>query len=413
MGILNNTNNPLHEVYLGRKSVEPLERQLSIIRRKFKDTRYTPNISQDKEVIKFNRMAEKLFGYESFSLTISSAQYINAYTLPLAMYATKDEKKKLKQALIANPAGFKYSPNAHAVAISTLCFGLINSDNITDEEIFAVWLHEIGHTFFESVSDKDCVLSLSATLLDILDKANLNINYAIDNGHTLDDVKYDINGLRNTIRKVFEFNKINNLFSNLYNIITKPFNPIKNRIGKFFKHEGMKDNLRADRVDYTNEKFADTFAAIYGYGVPLHSGLLKMMTNYGDNYKEANDSISVSVGVFTRNINDIMEYVYNVKDEHPDGLTRIKTSTDYLKREIAREGIDPKLKREMIGQLERLNILIDEYVSVPRDKDNIAITRAFYTMLYNEFGGDRREQDTDNNALFDNTDSRYRDLRRK
>ena len=39
------------------------------------------------------------------------------------------------------------------------------------------------------------------------------------------------------------------------------------------------------------------------------------------------------------------------------------------------------------------------------------ILRIYSIMLYKKFGGDRREADTDNSALFDAIDNRYNDLK--
>ena len=99
-----------------------------------------------------------------------------------------------------------------------------------------------------------------------------------------------------------------------------------------------------------------------------------------------------------------------IDDEHPNDLARIKTSIEYLKRELAKEGLDPKIKRELMSQIEEMNKLIDDYINFPKDEDSIAVRRAYYKELYKRFGGDRREQDTDNQALFDEIDKRYNEL---
>ena len=109
-------------------------------------------------------------------------------------------------------------------------------------------------------------------------------------------------------------------------------------------------------------------------------------------------------------LKNFLNYVLNVQDEHPGDLARIKTSVDYLKREISKEGLDPKIKKELVAELNKLNKLIDDYINFPKDKDAMRIIRLYYTMLYKKFGGDRREQDTDNDALFDAIDDRFEDL---
>ena len=69
-------------------------------------------------------------------------------------------------------------------------------------------------------------------------------------------------------------------------------------------------------------------------------------------------------------ISDMFAFMSGVKDEHPDDLARIKVSVEYLKKEISREGIDPKLKSKLINQMDELNRIIDEFLNFPKDKDN-------------------------------------------
>ena len=39
------------------------------------------------------------------------------------------------------------------------------------------------------------------------------------------------------------------------------------------------------------------------------------------------------------------------------------------------------------------------------------VIRLYYIKLYEKFGGDRREQDADNDALFGTIDDRYKEVR--
>ena len=56
------------------------------------------------------------------------------------------------------------------------------------------------------------------------------------------------------------------------------------------------------------------------------------------------------------------------------------------------------------------NNYFNDYINFPKDQDSCRAIRLYYTMLYKKFGGDRREQDTDNDALFDAIDDRFEDL---
>ena len=109
-------------------------------------------------------------------------------------------------------------------------------------------------------------------------------------------------------------------------------------------------------------------------------------------------------------IKDLIEYNNDEQDEHPEKLARIKTSIDYIKRELAKEGLDPKIKNQLIDQLNSLNRLINDYKNFPKDKDSMRILRLYNIKLYEKFGGDRREKDTDNDSMFDAIDNRYREV---
>ena len=198
----------------------------------------------------------------------------------------------------------------------------------------------------------------------------------------------------------------------LNNFVIKPFNLAKSFVSKLFKKEAVEDNFSKKMTRYTDEKFADTFAAIYGYGPELHSGLQKIYTEIFKQYPQTRNSILVILNAYNLYINDLFAFMMGVQDEHPNDLARMKVAADYLKKEISREGLDPKMKTRMINQLDELNKIIDEYINFPKDQDNMRVIRTYYTLLYKKFGGDRREKIADNDALFDYVDTRYKDAYR-
>ena len=155
-----------------------------------------------------------------------------------------------------------------------------------------------------------------------------------------------------------------------------------------------------------------------GYGPELHSALLAMSKDYAENHVPTDKA--QPKGTLARILafpglmfDDWLAFVLNVKDEHPDGLARINVGIQYLKREIAKDGIDPKLKEDLLEQLEMLNKEIDRYIEYTgSDKDKLSIYRAYYVYLYKKFGGDRRESVTDNKALFDAIDQTINELKK-
>ena len=158
----------------------------------------------NKDVLKFNRMVEKLFGFSSFALNISPNQTINAYTWGTTVFKSKEELKRMINSLKASAnTGFYHDSSSGLVTgICTLNIGLINCNDFTDEEIIACILHEIGHNFFEAVTDKDCVYSLVFKIVKVLSDINRKINNNIITGKEInsDVIKQDVD---NTIKSFF------------------------------------------------------------------------------------------------------------------------------------------------------------------------------------------------------------------
>ena len=410
----------LNELYIGKDPILPLQNQFTIIRNKIKGKSFSTSINVDKEILKFNRMVEKLFGFSSFALNISPDQTINAYTWGATVFKSKEELKRMINSLKASATtGFYHDSSSGLVTgICTLNMGLINNDNFTDEEVIACILHEIGHNFFQAVTDKDCVYSLTFKIIKILSEVNKKINNNIINTKEINYniIKQDID---NIVKSFDLMGQLNNLFSKVKNrLFTIPHaisnttkNVMKYVSSKFFR-ESMEDNMRRTRYSYTNEKFADSFAVMYGYGIELHSFLQKISAYYMKelNVKESRNSVIIAYKVFDYMLKDAILYMMNLMDEHQKNLARIKVSIEYVKRELAKEGLDPKVKLELMNQVNEMQKLIDDYINFPKDEDNIAVRRAYYRELYKKFGGDRREQDTDNEALFSTIDKRFDEI---
>ena len=388
----------LHEVYFGREPVEDMFNQLVKIREKFINLPFNMNFSIDPEVIKFNRIVEKTFGLVSYSLTIEKDVLWNAYTLPVETFMTSEEVAKLRKALLSSPTGFKFNKNmARLSTITIMTSGIFYSKEITNEELMAVLLHEIGHSFFEAVVYGG-ICDSGKGILSVINKVNEIIKEKMKNREDVSDTEVS-----------FIMDNLSLKIRNIKNSIIRLVSRKRRGIIK----ESMEDNLRnRNRIGYTNEKFADMFASMYGFGPYNQTFLLKVENvQVNDYYKFSGVKTPGIIGTFikvqTKYISDALLYIANIADVHPNTLARCKTQIEYLKKEVAKESIDPKLKLILIAQIDELNKAIEEYVNFPKDEDSMRIQRLFYSKLYEKFGGDRREQDTDNNALFDLVDNRY------
>lgn len=390
----------LQEVYFGRGPIIPLQNQLNLIREKLADKPVTTTTNIDPDILKFNRLVEKVFGFNSFALYIQPNHLPNAYAIPVDTYFTDVEKMKIRSSLTANPNGFKYNSKTMGVKVSLIVavhIGLLENKEFTNEEIMATILHEIGHGFFEAVNDPDGTYTVAKKLVG-------SLTYALDCAK-----KYVKSGKKVTSEIVDkELSAISGWLGNMKSNISRL---VSNGKKKIFK-ESMADNMNKNRLAYTNEKFADTFAAMYGYAAEAHSVDVKIFKYIYDEALgvKTYPKIVETLKMYKWYFKDLIAYIFNTQDEHPEELARIKTAVDYIKHELSKEGLDPKIKNQLVDQLNRLNKLIEDYKNYPRDKDSMRILRLFHVKLYEKFGGDRREKDTDNNALFDYIDQRYKEV---
>lgn len=386
----------LQEVYFGREALAPMQKQITVIRNKLGLKQVTTTTNLDPEILKFNRMIEKFFGFDSFALYIQPNHIPNAYAIPVDTYFTDDQKKKIRASLTASASGFRYDPSMGKVSlIIAINQGLLENAEFTDEEIMATILHEIGHGFFEAVTDPDGSFTVAKKLVNALSFALGCAKINIKKGKT---VTMDL------IDK--ELSNIQGWLGNMKTNIARLALSVKNKIPM---KESMADNMTKNRLGYTNEKFADTFAAMFGYVIEVHTVDEKIFKYIYDNIRgvQTYPRIIETLKSYKLYLKDLVAYAFNTQDVHPEELARVKTSIDYIKKELSKEALDPKIKMQLVEQLNQLNKLVEDYKNFPKDKDSMRILRLYHIKLYEKFGGDRREKDTDNDALFQTIDDRY------
>lgn len=388
----------LNEVYFGKAPIQSMKAQLTKLRKKLKGKPITSTINLDAEILKFNRIVEKTFGFYNFALYLNHDPIPNAYTFGVETFYTTEEKEKIRKSILANPEGFKFDRKEAKVSmIAAMTSGMLDSEKITDDQIVAVLLHEIGHSYFEAVVLTDNGLDSARNLLDCLSFIHDKAMYIVTNGKEVTEkqIEKDLSQAKKIIDPVVK--KIKEIF-------VKKAHTLR---------ESMTDNISKRYLQYTNEKFADSFAASYGYGPELHDFLTKA---YEDIYRDINgvkqySHIEEILKVYRLYFLDLLAYGLHLQDEHPGELARLNVTLQYLKREVAKETIDPNMKRALLINIQKCESLMEDYMNYPKDQDSMRILRLYHIKLYEKFGGDRREKDTDNEALFAQIDKRYEELK--
>lgn len=407
----------LNEIYFGKQpELLEMEKQIGKIRRKFEYKKLFKNYNSCQETQDFNRMVENFFGFKTFSLLIDPHMTdYNAYTIPVSY---RVDGKLSKNAVIASKKGFKYRPEDKFCTVVCIYSGLMMDDRFTDAEILAIILHEIGHNFQTALTDNgglmdivyktSYVLQFPLILLQSLfigmpgvrtvalgSNAFGNMIYNAYNKACRED-KLFASGVQ-TLQNIggaigLGVRTINNIIvyaQMLFNPIGTMLNNLINRIYSTLRNFNI-INLLFKSQKYKDEKIADNFAAMYGYGADLTSGLGKMGTtapNALDNYIQTSpifgklyDLVLIPSRVFL--------YLF---DEHPEYPARIKNELNMLESDLERTDLDPKLRKELESNIKDIKTHYKSFLENVQVKDSHYFLKAYWLFLYKAFGGDIKE----------------------
>ena len=131
-------------------------------------------------------------------------------------------------------------------------------------------------------------------------------------------------------------------------------------IGHSFTHAVVDNGNVTDRVD---EKFADQFVAMYGYGPELNTALTKISKQY--QYLNTNNIRKIPVVNIFLGLGQIMQAFISrqvVGDEHPGMRARLVSLVKQLESDMQKTpNMKPKMKKELEDQIKRSKLLIDKY----------------------------------------------------
>ena len=163
---------------------------------------------------------------------------------------------------------------------------------------------------------------------------------------------------------------------------------------------------------YRNERIADNFAAMYGYGSDLNSALYKI-NDSADAAKEEQAKKEVRIPIISSiyDLNMTAAYVLlSSIDEHPGDLQRCQDQVALVEREVEKQDLDPKMRKVLQADLKackaQLGKLNDQIAKI--DDKNKA-KNIFMRGLYNlsKYDDVRKCLKFDDKHKFDNYDIIY------
>lgn len=363
---------PVQEVFIGK---DPLEKMHSIfcgmrngcLSAKGYKLPLTSSISA------FEKEIESVFGFKIFSFGIDPDPGINAFTYPITASFDINGSDYIE----TTKNGYRLKKECGLVAYSKITKGLWYNKNITNDECFAIFLHEIGHSFVnrsemvEQTEQATKQMIIATSVLNALlypwTIPNIIVGLLSSNNFAK---KFTLTVSK--IAKQFKLaRKINwglgKLWSNIALLFDKATNTallltgIPGLIagGNLAASKGMKPDQGPTR-GRSIERLADDFAKIYGYGNELATGLMKLnVESYGMYTFDFVMKNKTLKNWFDRQ-NDLSSQCSEKFDVHPASVDRIlsikKAMEDDLK---ASKDLDPRIKKELQQNLDDMNDIVE------------------------------------------------------
>ena len=420
----------LNEVYIGKtKDLLAAEQQLDVFRNKYMN-KYVLNtrVNSDPDLLKFDRMMEKIFGFGCFTLHIHNQAVCNAFTIPIDY---KIDGNNLYNGIIADNRGFKFKPEYDYSCIVGIYSGAIFNPGFTTSEIMALILHEIGHNFNSALHNSNAVLTTLfislVVIIEIIMKnkkqvmsmsfGNIYRRYVYKMGRSMREknalpvVAYDL-----FVQMINIILQCKNVISDAIKILTMgaftllfciliggcTFLSLLNPYTTIIKAVDFKSK-------YRNEETADNFATIYGYGPELSTALSKTNTK-----ESTNPSILMSEFNKIPIISTIMHLIETpgyilllLIDEHPNNVSRVKDQINLLKRELDKEDIDPKMAKYIKSDLKLCEEALDMLVDCSEGLNDPYLGMKLYnSMCY--YGNNTKKNIVGNKHKFEDYDNAFK-----
>ena len=253
---------------------------------------------------------------------------------------------------------------------------IILSKGLSPEEMMAILLHELGHSFELNLIATSITTvgflaypytliphSIKNILSSKLFASSVNfmnmkmpefISKLIRKGHALIDIFLGTPNFKIyiAIKKFFETT------SDFFKVIYDP----KERSEFFAKF------LSSAILDYSSERYADSFATTYGYGEALSSALRKL-TYLGKRTEEFSSYSRDTYGYII--CDTLAETFMSFTSPHPTTISRIKNQIKKLNRDLDKID-DPMIKKEIKKQIDQIQEIYDNYYKIgnrPQDID--------------------------------------------
>lgn len=389
----------LNEQYFGKTpEVLKIEQAIGNLRRKYIKQYDNTEIFDDPKRFKLNEAIEDAFGFGVVDVQFSLTKQINACTIPIGLALDESPAKELK---LDTKKGFKYNKSADYAVIIIITTGLFCNPEFTDGEVTAILLHEVGHNFSGATLPTVGVMSTLKSVIAAISSIGASLLVTANLGKQV-NINFDrfLRAKAKNLTKIFDmigliYNKIQDLLYEGYSVqkimvLLNPINAILLAIysvARYFTSNILFfiPNMIAG---YNDERFADSFAAMYGYGPELHEALVKL-----------DNTTLFSVDAMVKNCPVLSNYmdlallptlfIIRAFDEHPEIPARLHNTCKQIESDLNNKRYSPEMKARIKHDLAVMQKSVKRYEKINDDiaENPNSIKESYYKWL-SSFGGD-------------------------
>ena len=377
----------INEAYYGKEYVKSIESAMKEIHAVVSKDKYY-QLNNSPENAKLIKAIKDTFGFKEVSVTwTNTATNTGPYTIntnPIITYIVNNDTAK-------HTPGKPYYDQHHVLCVAiAMDSSLIYDARLTPAELTAVLIHEIGHNFDFSPNK---ILGNISTIFNMLMRAQYVtlVKYVMING-VLTLVPYSkeayvkimeldttISDIFPPLRKTFTFVRD---VSQLLNKIKATLNISKYAKAAIYYTQFIPFIFIANYFTRAGEVYADSFAASYGYGAEIGTGLDKL-THYYSGYGKYDD-MNLPTDPLIKIINDIMVFnseIFNfILAGHGTNQQRANRVLVKLKNDLRTGNYSPKMRKELEQQIKQAEENYDYIINLS-DDGRRTITTTFRSIL--------------------------------
>ena len=405
----------MNEAYFGKTpAVKKIEAIIDQLKRKY-DGQYTNmSVHNDPLRYKLNKQIEDTFGFGVVDVQFIQSMMVNAMTYPvgfdLGASITGDDALAIDKS-----NGYKFKKEYGYSTIIIFYTGLIFRPEISASEVTAILLHEIGHNFTFVALRRVGYVQLAANAL--LTVATLG-HYWVWYGNWGKKVSVDFwNYIDQNIPVAGEVYRMCQMMLSMYTWICANVLDIINMsmvmsapatVFKFIERylvsivapgKNWLDNAykflllpKEYLVGYSDEQFADSFAAMYGYGPELNTALRKL--------EESETNLigrqAISAIPWIRWYYDLimlpLNFIIQGLDVHPENVARLTNTLRQLETDLKDKRYSPAMRRRLQEDIRNMREQVEKIkelkTSAEKSSDPRLIRNTYDMFLINVLDGD-------------------------